>query len=263
MSGIVVSRESTITHIRLARPTEGNALNLEVTGALEYAVSAARSDGTRVITLSSEGPVFCGGGDVAAMANAPDPAAYTHELASSLHRALLTLTESGIVVVAAVQGAAAGAGFGLVLNADYVIATENAKFLTAYSALGVSPDGGTTRLLPHIVGRMRAVELAVTGRRLDAQTAQQWGIVNDIVAQEGLTQATMSIAESIARTPAAALAATKRLLNAEWVQGYADHLAKEAKSIAQLMETNESRALQGSFLARTSKETPQPRSAAQ
>lgn len=255
MSGVVVSREDTLTNIRLARPDEGNALDLRLTAALEEAISTARSDGTRVITLSSDGPVFCGGGDVTAMATAPDPAAYTHDLASSLHRALLALAESGIVVVAAVQGAAAGAGFGLVLNADYVIAAENAKFLTAYSALGVSPDGGTTRLLPHIVGRMRAAELAVAGRRLDARTAQEWGIVNDVVAAEDLAQATASIAQSIARTSGAALAATKRLLNTEWMQGYREHLAQEAESIARLMGTDESRALQRAFLARSSKET--------
>lgn len=256
MTGLVVSRVSTVTQVRLARPDDGNALNIEIAAALEEAVSAARSDGTRVLTLSSEGPVFCGGGDVAAMSNAPDPAAYTYELASSLHRALLALAESEIVVVAAVQGAAAGAGFGLVLNADYVIAAEKAKFLTAYSALGVSPDGGTAHLLPHVVGRMRATELTIAGRRLDARTAQQWGIVNDVVAQDELTQATTAIAESIARTPAAALSATKRLLNAAWMPGYKDHLAQEAESITHLMATEESRELQRSFLARSSKETP-------
>lgn len=248
MTGIVVSREDRITHIRLARPDEGNAIDLELATAFEDAITTARGDGTRVVVLGSEGPVFCGGGDVAAMSGATDPAAYTFELASILHSALLTLAESGLIMVAAVQGAAAGAGFGLVLNADYVIASENAKFLTAYSALGVSPDGGTTRLLPHVVGHKRAAELAVAGRRLDAQTAQQWGIVNDVVALDELGQATASIARSIAQTPAGALAATKRLLNAEWVEGYGDHLAQEAESISRLMATEESRSLQQSFL---------------
>ncbi|KDA06725.1 enoyl-CoA hydratase [Microbacterium sp. CH12i] len=250
MTGLIVSVEETITHIRLARPDDGNALDLELAAAFEDAVSTARSDGTSVITLTANGPLFCGGGDVAAMCGAPDPAAYTYELASSLHRALLALAESGVIVVAAVQGAAAGAGFGIVLNADYVVAAENATFLTAYSALGVSPDGGTTHLLPHVVGTRRAAALALAGRRLDARTALEWGVVNDVVAPDALTEAAASMARSIARTPAAALAATKRLLNAAWIQGYGEHLAQEAESIARLMATEESRALQHAFLAR-------------
>ncbi len=250
MTGLTVARESTITHLRLNRQVEGNALNLELARALEEAVSTARSDGTRVIVLASDGPVFCGGGDVAAMSTAPDPAAYTFELASSLHRALVALAESGLVLVAAVQGAAAGAGFGLVLNADYVIASEKAMFLTAYSALGVSPDGGTTHLLPRIVGHQRAAALTLAGRRLDADTARDWGIVNEVVAAEELGQAAASIAATIARTPAAALTATKHLLSAGWTSGYEEHLAQEAESIAQLMGSEESRALQSAFLSK-------------
>jgi len=250
MTGLTVAREGTITHLRLNRPDEGNALDLELAGAFEEAVSTARSDGTRVIVLASDGPVFCGGGDVAAMSTAPDPAAYTFELASSLHRALVALAESGLILVVAVQGAAAGAGFGLVLNADYVVASEKATFLTAYSALGVSPDGGTTHLLPRIVGHQRAAELALAGRRLDAHTAREWGIVNDVVSPQELGQAAASIAASIARTPAAALTATKRLLATGWASGYEEHLAQEAESIARLMGTDESHALQSAFLTK-------------
>ena len=109
--GMVVSRTGAITNIWLARPNEGNALDLESVRQFEEAVLTARRDLTRVIVLGSEGPVFCGGGDVAEMSASPDTAAYTFELASTLHRTLLAIIDSGLVLVAAVQGAAAGAGF--------------------------------------------------------------------------------------------------------------------------------------------------------
>lgn len=250
MTSIEVLREDALTHIRLARPAEGNALDLAMAAEIEGAVAAAMSDDTRVILVSAAGPLFCGGGDVVAMSTADDPASYTLALANSLHRSLLMLAESGLVVVAAVQGAAAGAGFGLVLNADYVIASENATFITAYAHLGVSPDGGTSRLLPLVVGQRRAAALALAGHRLDAPTAREWGIVNDVVPADELAEVSASVARAIARTPADALAATKRLLTSAWVTGYDLHLRREAESIAELMASDESRALQETFLAR-------------
>lgn len=250
MTGIDVSREDTITYVRLARPESGNALDIELTTALEEAVVRAQSDGTRVVVLTGDGPVFCGGGDVAAMSTAPDPSAYTFALASSLHRTLLSLAQSGLILIAAVHGAAAGAGFGIVLNADYVIASDKAKFVTAYTGLGVSPDGGTTHLLPRIVGHQRAAELTFAGRRLDANTAREWGIVNEVVPTSELTRRVAAVASSIAQTPAEALRATKRLISTSWVAGYEEHLSREAASISQLIATDDSRSLQHAFLSR-------------
>lgn len=250
MTVLAVTRDDAVTALTLSRPSAGNALDLALTAALEDAVAAAASDGTRVIVLAAEGPLFCGGGDVAAMSGAEDPAAYTAQLASGLHRALLGVAQAGLVLVAAVQGAAAGAGFGMVLNADYVVAAETATFMTAYSALGVSPDGGTTHLLPRIVGPVRASELVFAGRRLDAATAREWGIVNQVVAADEVAAAAASVATSIARTPAAALTASKRLLTAAWLPTYRDHLAAEAASISKLIATDQSRALREAFLTR-------------
>ncbi|MFV0374786.1 enoyl-CoA hydratase/isomerase family protein [Microbacterium sp.] len=250
MTGLAVTREGAVTHWRLTRPEAGNALDLALTAALEAAVGVAATDGTRVVVLSAEGALFCGGGDVAAMSGAADPGAYTLALASRLHRALLGVAEAGLVLVAAVQGAAAGAGFGIVLNADYVVASEKATFLTAYSALGVSPDGGTTHLLPRIVGPQRSAELVFAGRRLDAATAHEWGIVNRVVGPDEVADTAASIAAGMARTPAAALSANKRLLSAGWLPGYREHLAAEAASIADLIATDESRALREAFLTR-------------
>lgn len=237
--------------IRLNRPEEGNSLDLEMAMQLRAAVTQMCADAAcRVVIIDSVGDLFCGGGDVRAMSDAADPGRYSRELADTVHAAFLELAHSPIVVVCAVQGAAAGIGLAVVLNADYVLASERSVFLAAYGALGVSPDGGTTYLLPRVVGLRRASELCLTSRRLDAQTAEEWGIVNRVVPHDQLESAASKIARDIARTPKSALSATKHLLSKHWLHDYAAQLDAEAASISALIISPDSRDLQRAFLDR-------------
>ena len=254
MSEVRVMGTGAVQTIRILRADEGNALDLDMAIQLRDVVARVNDDlDCRVVIIDSTGPLFCGGGDVRAMCTAADPGAYAKELADTLHAAFLGLARSQLVVVCAVQGAAAGIGLALVLNADYVIASERSMYLAAYGALGVSPDGGTTYLLPRIIGPTRASELCLTSRRLDAQTAEAWGIVNRVVAHEELESAAAEMARGIAKTPKGALSATKRLLSNGWLEEYAAHLDAEAASIAELIVSPESRALQQKFLERAAR----------
>ena len=247
MSEVRVMGTGAVQTIRILRADEGNALDLDMAIQLRDGVARVNDDlDCRVVIIDSTGPLFCGGGDVRAMCTAADPGAYAKELAA----AFLGLARSPLVVVCAVQGAAAGIGLALVLNADYVIASERSMYLAAYGALGVSPDGGTTYLLPRIVGATRASELCLTSRRLDAQTAEEWGIVNRVVAADQLESAAAEVARGIAKAPKGSLSATKRLLSGSWITEYAAHLDAEAASISELIATGESQALQQKFLER-------------
>lgn len=251
MSVLRTEMEGGVARLTLNRPAVGNALDLELAHALrDTATTISADDACAVVLLEAEGHLFCGGGDLAGMSAAPSPEEYVRELAGTVHEALITFAESDKILVAAVQGSAAGGGFGLVLNCDYVVASETATFVSAYSKVALSPDCGTSYLLPRIAGPTRATEFVMVGRALDAATAREWGVVNAVVAADQVGPAAMRAAERIAAMQSTARAASKRLLAAAWLPGYREHLDQERDSIAQLAATDESTALRAAFAAR-------------
>ncbi|WP_166875464.1 enoyl-CoA hydratase/isomerase family protein [Salinibacterium sp. ZJ450] len=253
MSVLLSERDGPIARLTLNRPDAGNALDLELARALRDSARSLSADDTcAVILIDARGALFCGGGDVAAMSAAESPADYVRELAGTVHEAMLTLAASDTVVISAVHGAAAGGGFGIVLNSDYVVAAETATFVSAYSKVGLSPDCGSSYLLPRIVGSMRATEFAMFGRPLDAATARDWGVVNAVEPTEQVGATAVRAAEKVAGMPPAARAASKRLLAASWLPGYREHLDDERDTIAQLASTLDSQRLRAAFLARAS-----------
>jgi 2-(1,2-epoxy-1,2-dihydrophenyl)acetyl-CoA isomerase len=246
-----IDRDGPIARLTLNRPAAGNALDLELARALRdsaYALSADES--CAVVLIDAEGALFCGGGDLAGMSAAPSPEEYVRELAGTVHEALLAFAASDLVLIGAVHGTAAGGGFGLVLNCDYVVASESATFVSAYSKVALSPDCGTSYLLPRIVGPTRATEFVLVGRPLDAATAKDWGVVNSVEPAEQVAVAAFRVAEKVARVPAQARAASKRLLAAAWLPGYREHLDQERDSIASLSATEESTELRAAFTAK-------------
>jgi len=136
------------------------AINLDWTRALRAHATELRSrDDIRVVRISAEGRFFCPGGDLRWMADQPDRTAAVKELADAFHAGLVDLTATEAPIVAEVHGAAAGAGVSIVLLADIVVAAESAAFTLAYVSAGLSPDGGSSWLLPRIVERRRALEI--------------------------------------------------------------------------------------------------------
>lgn len=230
-----------VATVRLARPDAGNALDLPTALALREAVAGftepAASGMLRCVVLRSSGRLFCAGGDVRAMAAAPDRTAFVAELAGVLHDALTGLRSLPVPVVAAVQGPAAGAGLGLVLAADVVVASDRATFLAAYAAVGLSPDCGVSALLPRVVGPRRAARLLLTGMRLDASTALEWGLVGQVCAADDLDVEVDAAVARIVAQPSVALGEAARLLRAAPDRPYAEQLADEAATIARLSTT--------------------------
>jgi 2-(1,2-epoxy-1,2-dihydrophenyl)acetyl-CoA isomerase len=228
-----------VATIRLGRPDAGNALDLPSAHGLRDAVAeiAGSARDVRVVVVRAEGRLFCAGGDVRAMAAAPDRAAFVAELAGVLHEALTAIRALPVPVVAVVQGTAAGAGVGLLLAADIVVAAEHATFVAAYPSVGLSPDCGVSALLPATVGARRAALFLLTGTSIDAATALDWGLVTEVCDLDDLDARAGEVVAGIAALPRGAVGEAARLLRLSPERSYAAQLADEAATIARLSTT--------------------------
>lgn len=197
--------------LTLDRPSRANALDLVVADALLAAIRRAHADRVGVIVLRSEGRFFTAGGDVQAFAAQPDLAAYVDDMAEALHRVVSELTRSPAIVVAAVQGVAAGAGTPLAAAADIVLAARSACFTLGYTKIGFSVDGGSS-LLTATLGLHRALHLALLNPTLTAEEAQAAGLVASVHEDEDLDAAVEAVVQRLVAGSAPAQAATKRLL---------------------------------------------------
>lgn len=174
--------------VALNRPDATNAIDDIMALHLEAAVQrVAASPRIEAVVLTGSGRAFCSGGDVAAFkaalgaGDAGELPRLLDRLATRVHGTLETLVEVGPILVAAVNGPATGAGLGLVCACDLAYARPGATLRPGFSRLGLSPDTGTTHFLPRIVGTRKALEILVRGDALNAATALQLGIFNEVI----------------------------------------------------------------------------------
>jgi 2-(1,2-epoxy-1,2-dihydrophenyl)acetyl-CoA isomerase len=229
-----------VARITLADGERGNPIHHDSVAQLHDAVRSAQRDGARVVVLAAEGRFFSVGGDLGAFAGADDVAGFIDDLAEALHRVVSELVRSDAVVVSAVQGTAAGAGFPLAAAADVVIAADSAKFSLAYTKVGLSPDGGSS-LLVHTLGLHRALRLALLGDLLTAQDAYDAGLVARVVPADELAATVDQVVDGLAAGSATANAAAKRLLREVAAPTPETALRKEALSIRTLAESPDGR----------------------
>jgi 2-(1,2-epoxy-1,2-dihydrophenyl)acetyl-CoA isomerase len=226
-----------VAHIRLNRPEASNAVDLPTAHELVSAVTVAGDDdGVRAVLVTGAGKRFCAGGDVASMLASDDQPAYLLDLAGVLDGALQSLAALEKPVVAAVQGAVAGAGLAVMLSCDLVVAEAGTKFVFAYPGVGLTPDCGVSWLLPRAVGQQRALELALTGRVLEAPTAQEWGLVTEVVVSDATSRA-QELAGALAAGPSYAFGQARRLLRSSWESTRAGVGSEEARTIAVAVQT--------------------------
>lgn len=200
-----------VAWITMADGDRGNPINPEWGEQMFAAVRRARADQARVVVLRATGRFFCVGGDVGSFGSAGDIGDHIDDLAESLHRIVSDLTRLDAVVVCAVNGFAAGAGFPLAAAADIVVAAESAKFTLGYTKLGFSVDGGSS-LLVHTLGLHRMLRLALLNDVLTAEEARAAGLVARVVPDADLDAEVEKLVASLASGPAAAQASVKRLL---------------------------------------------------
>jgi 2-(1,2-epoxy-1,2-dihydrophenyl)acetyl-CoA isomerase len=245
MPKVIVERRGAVCEIRLNRPELLNAVDRETIAALAAAAADAAEDRTaRVVLLKGEGSHFCAGGDIAMFGElirlAPeDRRKALYQTVDALHPLLVRLRHMPKPVVAAVQGAAAGFGFSLVLAADLALAAEDAVFACGYIHLGTSPDGGMTATLPAMVGLKQATELMLLGERFDAPRALALGIVNRVVAGDRLMAEAEALAERLAAGPSEAQARTKALIQASLGDAFEAQLRREAENFAACAATDD------------------------
>ena len=222
-----------VANIHLNRPDAANALNMQM--GKEFMEVCLRCDAdpkVRAVLITAEGKMFCGGGDLAEFASYDDEiVTKLKELTGYLHMGTSRLLRGDAPVVVAVQGVAAGAGMSIALGGDLVLASEKARFTMAYTKAGLVPDGGSTHLLPRVVGLRRAQELIFENRVLSAQEAQEWGVVTRVVAPEALLDQAREAAAKFAQGPTVAFGVAKRLLAGTFDTSLETQLELESRGI--------------------------------
>ncbi|MBB4642982.1 enoyl-CoA hydratase/isomerase family protein [Rhizorhapis suberifaciens] len=235
----LVDRADGVLTLSFNRPEQGNAITQEaVPGLTELFVSIATDPSVRVVLVRGEGPNFTAGGDVRGFLRAIEQpvAARRADFAARLN-AVQAMVEAYLAIpvpiIAACQGAVAGAGLMFALGADYVIGDETVNFLFSHQKVGLPPDGGVSLLLPRVVGQRRAAELILTAARIGADEAFRLGLATRIVASAELAKEGNAQAKRFARAPVGAVRQAKQLLASSGAQSAAAQLKAERDAIVE------------------------------
>jgi 2-(1,2-epoxy-1,2-dihydrophenyl)acetyl-CoA isomerase len=219
--------EDGIAVLTLARPEKMNALNTQMRAEILHAVRAAGTE-ARVLVLTGEGRAFCAGQDLGDRATAAE-ANLERTLRDEYEPMLTAIFDCPVPTIAAVNGAAAGAGANLALAADVVIAAESAVFLQAFTRIGLMPDAGGTYWLPRQIGFARAMGAALFAEPVPARQAADWGMIWEAVPDAGFATHWRARAAHLASGPTVAYGAVKEALRASWANDLARQLALEAE----------------------------------
>ncbi len=232
-----------VARVTLQRPEVGNAINQQMARDLmNVALRCDEDPAVRAVVLTGSGRMFCSGGDLKSFAQyGEDLPLHIKETTTYLHAAVSRFARMDAPLIAAVHGAAAGAGLSLTLACDLALAGEVARFTLGYSKVGLTPDGSSTYFLPRLVGFRRAMELALTGRVLSAREAREWGIATRVVPEADLLSEAADLAKELAAGPTGALGASKRLLHAGWNESLETQMEAETRAIADVARTADAR----------------------
>ena len=247
---VLVERTDGVAIVTLNRPDRLNALNSEILGALPEQLAELASDReVRCVVLTGAGRAFCAGGDIHEMVG--DVAlTYEEEVEEQqrFHRAPALLHSMPKPTIAAVNGAAAGAGLSLALACDLRIAGASARFGTAFARVGFAGDFGGTWLLTQIAGTAAARDLYFTGRMLDADEALRLGLVNRTAPDAELRQEVVTLARELAQGPAVAYGYMKENLNLSLHARFEDVLLAESRAHRRTGHTQDHREAARAFL---------------
>jgi 2-(1,2-epoxy-1,2-dihydrophenyl)acetyl-CoA isomerase len=212
---VLERREEGVATLVLNRPERMNALNKDLAVALNSALDRVSADqAIKVVVLAGAGRAFCAGGDLGVIGKGrqENNLAELEPILRSGMQMVLKMRTMRQPVIAAVHGAAAGAGMNIALAADLRVASEDATFGQNFAKVGLFPDYGGMFFLPELIGPARAAEMFYTGEMIDAQTALRLGLVNRIVPEAHLENEVRSLAQNIANGPAIAIQAIKQAL---------------------------------------------------
>ena len=235
-----VSRDGAVGRIAFDRPDAHNALDDRMSGEL---IAAARElvsdDDVRCLVLTGNGPVFNTGADLTDLAGDGSDEPRLRSLAGSLHEFISELLRAPKPVVTGINGVAAGGGLGPAICGDIVLIAKSARLEFAYPRIGLSGDGGSTYLLPRLVGLRRAQEIAFRDEPVSAAEAVELGLATEAVPDEDLDDRLTAEARRLAAGPTRAYATTRRLLLESFDNPLDTHLRDEGETIAELTNTED------------------------
>ncbi|MEC3909519.1 enoyl-CoA hydratase/isomerase family protein [Sphingobium sp. CR2-8] len=221
-----------VATIELSRPPHNYVDAASLTSLADCFASMDANDDVRCILLTSRGKSFCAGADFSTDEGSGDTAREFYMAASRLFAGRKP-------VVAAIQGAAIGAGMGLALLADFRIATPQARFSANFVKLGIHPGFGLTHSLPRLIGQQKAAMLLYTGRRIDGKEAQRIGLVDSLVEASDLHDCAMALAQEIAQGAPLAVIATRATLRDGLADAVSRQMAHEASEQERLFVTDD------------------------
>ncbi len=226
--------EDRVAIITLNRPKSANGLNAKMASELAQVAKLCKEEpDIRAIVLTALGRFFCAGGDIKEMASHGDMVgAEIKSLADDLHKTISIFSRMDAPVIMAVNGMAAGAGFSLAVSSDLVIASQAASFMMAYTNAGLSPDGSSTYFLPRLIGLRRTQELMLTNRKLSADEAHDWGLINKVVPADEVFDTAMNLAKKLASGSIKSHGAIKKLLLLSYQLSLEDQMELEGQTIS-------------------------------
>ncbi|PWR23889.1 enoyl-CoA hydratase/isomerase [Zavarzinia compransoris] len=228
---ITVDLDDGLMTLTLNQPAALNAVSKamirEIAAALAIAEDPAQ--GARALLITGAGRGFCAGANLAdpdglSGDGVPDVGSVLEEFYNPVFKRLRDLR---IPIVTAVNGPAAGVGMSFALIGDIVVAAKSASFLQAFAKIGLVPDGGSSWLLPRLVGRARALELALLAEKLPAEKALDWGLINRVVEDADLLPVATGIARKLAKGPTKAIGYIRKMMQASFENSYDQQLDLE------------------------------------
>ena len=236
-----------VATITMRTPSLGLAAKQMLLAAV---TEAAGDDGVRAVVLTGTGRVFTAGQDLREHADALREAGAFDTIAEHYNPLITALATMAKPVLAAINGTCAGAGLGLALACDLRIAAREARFSTAFTGIGLTPDSGLSASLARAVGTARASELIILSTPFTAEEALSWGIVGRLVPAGDLAATAQEVASGLAAGPTLAYAAAKRAIRQAWASPWPDVLAAEARDQAALGATTDHQGAVDAFLAK-------------
>jgi 2-(1,2-epoxy-1,2-dihydrophenyl)acetyl-CoA isomerase len=249
---VLVERIGAVTRLTLNRPEAGNTIDVPLARALlEAAIACDADESVRCVLLTGSGRFFCAGGDLGAFrAAGENAAALIQEITAYLHVAVARFARMRKPLVTAINGPAAGAGLSLAVLGDLALAAPQAHFTVAYTAVGLTPDGGSTWLLPRLIGLRRTQELVLTNRRVAAAEAAAIGLVTRVAAEGALEAEALAAARELAAGATSALGESRRLLLGSLETSLETQMEREAGAISAATRTPAGREGIRAFLAK-------------
>ena len=241
MSDLLIEKNDGLLSLTLNRPEQMNAMSGEMVGQATAAVmDVVENKSARAILLTGAGRGFCAGADLSGGGLTDARETIEGRMMAGINRLILANREVPVPVVVALNGAAAGAGCGLALAGDMIIAGQSGKLLTAFARIGAVLDGGMSWSLTNKLGPARAMGMAMLADQpIDAQTAKDWGLVWDVVEDQALMDEATKLARRFATGPTVALGLIKRQIALAQTGSMADALRFEAACQGQAFKTDD------------------------